>query len=114
MPQHRVYIASPYTHSDPAVVEANVARSVAAAAALMRKGHLAHSPLAATHPIAALAPDVGYEDYMRLDLSLIEHWATALLFLAPSPGANRELQYARELGRTVFYTLDEVPPFKRQ
>ena len=109
MPHHRIYIASPYSNPDPAAVEANVWRSVEAAAECMRRGHDALSPLAATHPVAALAPGLGYERFMRQDFGLIRHWATALLYLEPSPGADRELALARDLGRVVFRSVDEVP-----
>lgn len=112
MIRHRIYIASPYSHEDPAVREANVARSVEAAAECMRRGHMALSPLAATHPVAALAPDLGYERWMEQDFTLIRHWATALLYLASSPGADREVEYAENLGRRVFLFIDEVPDLR--
>lgn len=110
--RHRIYVASPYSNPDQAAVEANVARSTEAAAECMRRGHHAHSPLAATHPIAAIAPDVSYEQYMALDLSLIEHWATAILYLSPSPGADRELAHAIEYELDVYRSLDEVPDLR--
>lgn len=105
----RIYVASPYSNPDPAVVEANVARSVAAAAECIRRGHQAISPLAASHPIALLDPSIEYERYMAIDLAWIKHWATALLYLAPSPGAMTELAYAEDLGRKIYMSIDEVP-----
>jgi hypothetical protein len=33
----------------------------------------------------------------------------ALLFLGPSKGADVELQHARQLGKTIYWALDEIP-----
>lgn len=110
--KHHVYIASPYSHPDPAVRAANVRRSVEAAAEVIRRGHHAFSPLAATHPIAEIAPEIGYETWMAFDASVITRWATALLYLAPSPGADRELRHARRQGLFIFNDLAEIPDIR--
>lgn len=45
--------------------------------------------------------DLHYEDYMRLDLNVIENWADAVFLVAESPGANREVALAERLGKPV-------------
>jgi hypothetical protein len=110
--QLRIYVCSPYSNPDPAVREANVARSVAAAAECMRRGHQALSPLAASHPIAGIAPDITYEQYMAVDLTLIRLWADSLLYLAPSPGADRELAEAQWYDHRIFRSIEEVPDLR--
>ena len=37
----------------------------------------------------------------------------ALLFIAESKGANIELEEARRLGKTIFYSSSEIPRIKR-
>ena len=36
----------------------------------------------------------------------------ALLFIAESKGANIELEEARRLGKTIFYSISEIPRIK--
>lgn len=105
----RIYIAGPYSAPTREGVEANTRRAVEAAAEIMRRGHDAHCPHCATDPIDRLAPDLGYERWMRLDFSIIQQWATAVLYLAPSPGADRELAEAKRLGLKVYRSVEEVP-----
>lgn len=45
--------------------------------------------------------DLDYEDYMRLDLNVVERWADAVFLVANSPGADRERDLARDLGIPV-------------
>ena len=109
-PHHRIYVAGPYSADTEDGVKANVQRAAHIAAELMKKGHDAHCPHAATDVVAKMLADDGlwYERWMRLDMSLIRCWATAI-FYEPSPGADREEELARDLGLTVFTSLDEVP-----
>ncbi len=110
-PHHRIYIAGPYSAPELAGREANVQRAAEAATQCMRRGHDAHCPHAATHPIEQIDQGewVGYEQYMRLDFGIIDRWATALLYLGSSRGADRELERAQALGLTIFRSVDEVP-----
>lgn len=80
---HRIYVAGPYTAPTAEGVRANTAAASAAAVECMRRGHLAHCPHTATAPMDT--GQLGYEDFMRLDFSIIGEWATAILYLAPSP-----------------------------
>jgi hypothetical protein len=45
---------------------------------------------------------------MEYTLSLV-HCCDALLYLAPSPGADRELELAEKLGKRIYLHLDAVP-----
>jgi hypothetical protein len=47
-----IYLASPYSHPDPAVREARFREACRAAAKLMRLGQPAFSPIVHGHPIA--------------------------------------------------------------
>lgn len=99
---HRVYIAGPFSGD----TLANTNRAIAAGIEVAVRGHWVHIPHSHTAPMHGLFP---YEWFMDLDRTYIENWATALLYLAPSPGADRELEWARELELTVWMSVDEVP-----
>lgn len=55
--------------------------------------------------------DLDYEDYMRLDLNIIERWADAVFLVANSPGADRERSLARDLGIPVLESWREFYDF---
>ncbi len=49
-----IYLASPYSHPDPAVREQRFRAACRAAAELIRAGHVVISPVVHGHPMAAL------------------------------------------------------------
>lgn len=103
--RHRIYVAGPYSR-DP-VACTHEARQVWLA--LWIRGHEAHCPHMAT---AGLESAVGYEEILAHDLGLIRSWATALYYIGPSPGADREMAHAVRLGLTIFRSLGEVPDIR--
>jgi hypothetical protein len=109
----RIYIAGPYTAKNGINEAGHVYKAAEAAVEVMRRGHLAHCPHTATHQVDCIArgrgEPIGYERWMDLDLSIIEKWATSLLYLAPSPGADRELAHAKELGLKIYTHVEHVP-----
>ncbi len=105
---HRVYVAGPYSAPTQAGEDENVRLAAKAAAAVAAKGHDVHCPHTATQAVAKVEP-LTYERWMRLDFGLLRTWATALLYLAPSPGADRELAEAKRLGLTIYTSVAEVP-----
>lgn len=123
--RHRIYIAAPYTAATDTggpgrstEVLVNVRRAIDAALECMRRGHDVHCPHSHTHMLSDRAHMtgqlVGYGDWIAMDATYIDHWATALLYLAPSPGADRELAMACERDLRIFRSIDEVPAVKRR
>jgi hypothetical protein len=119
---HRIYIAGPYSAPTRAGVEVNIHEAMLAAHFCMAMGHDAHCPHTATDPIARFndvfvsqgePTGIDYERWMRLDLGILRSWASALFLIAPSPGANRELALAEELGLRIFRSHDEVPDLRK-
>lgn len=104
----RIYVAGPYSAPTSAQVEANVRKATLTAARVFSIGHHAFCPHAATHTVHQAAPQ-DYEVWMAFDLSVLERWANAILVIGSSPGADRELLRARELGHAVFHSIDEIP-----
>lgn len=114
----RIYVAGPYTGETEEDIRKNVSRALVAAEQIMQLGHDAHCPHTATHEIAEYSRVRGraldYERWMRLDLSIIEKWATAVFYLHPSPGANREVIRARELGLKIYTKLEQIPDLRKR
>lgn len=101
-----IYLASPYSHPDPAVQEQRFNAVCWAAARLMRDGHLIFSPIAHTHPIAQAGGLPGDWEFWRkydhamLDVSA-ELWVLRLDGWEQSQGVKAEIEYMRGRGKPV-------------
>lgn len=98
-----IYIASPYTNGDK---EANVRAQIEAGHAIMDLGHAPIVPNL-TH-FMQLWRDRPYEDWMARDFAIIKRCDCVLRLPGYSPGADREVMLAKELGLRVCYSLDEL------
>jgi nucleoside 2-deoxyribosyltransferase len=102
------YLASPYTHPDPAVRAARFDAACRAAAKLMRAGALVFSPIAHSHPIA-LAGELPidwafWERYCRAMLAACADVAVLKLDgWDASAGIAAELDIARETGKPIAF-----------
>ena len=107
----KIYIAGPITAPTPGQRAINVVKATDAGIDLIKMGHtpfIPHLFVAADIQAMVQGRPIEYETWMALD----DRWLTmcdALLYLAPSPGADRELARAQELGLTVFMSIAEVP-----
>jgi hypothetical protein len=111
-----VYIAGPYTASTHDAVLDNVHAALDAGIALIGRGHTPFIPHLShwvekrnERESRAHGFRLDYEDYMRIDQAWLE-CCEALLYLAPSPGADRELAWAEANGLTIYRSVLEVPP----
>jgi hypothetical protein len=110
-----VYLASPYSHPDPAVREGRFQEVCRAAAHLMRAGLHVFSPIAHTHPVAlAGSLPSGWEYWRGYDDAVLSA-CRALVVLAmegweSSRGVAGEVEIARELGIPILH----VSPAPRQ
>ena len=99
-----VYIAGPYTKGDAAV---NVRNCVLAAEQVRAKGHLPIVPLL-SHFWHCMSPHE-YRYWMDMDLEWVELYADCVLRLpGESKGADMETALATELGKPVYYSVDEL------
>ena len=101
----RVYIASPFTIGDQ---ELNVMRSMEYYDRLMEEGFLPFSPLGHTY-ISFYEGD--YEEWMKVGFEWLKVCHALLRLKGESPGADREVECARDNGIPVFYTIEQLKEY---
>ncbi len=99
------YLASPYSHPDPAVREFRFREVCRTAAALLRSGIDVFSPVAHSHPIARFGVPTTWEFWQRVDHEYLQSCeGLVVLRLAgweESVGVRAELELARRWGMPV-------------
>jgi hypothetical protein len=99
----RVYIAGPYTNPDPV---SNTATALTYFADLMQMGFQPYCPHLVSHT-AAMICDYDYDRWMDLCFAWVRASHVVVRISGHSPGADREVALATELGIPVFEsTLD--------
>ena len=105
-----LYLASPYSHLDPAVREARFHAACRKAASYASQGLSVFAPIAHSHPIADHMSErdrLDFDLWMKMDLPILRH-ASALHVLMldgwrDSRGVTREIEYAHHVGIPVVY-----------
>jgi hypothetical protein len=107
-----IYLATPYTDPDPAVMEARFDLACRIAGYLMARGHVVFSPIAHSHPIAVRCElPRGWEFWEQQDAWMID--SASELVVAKmrgwerSKGITKEIEIAHGCGVPVRYM--EVP-----
>lgn len=101
-----IYISSPYSMGDQA---ANVRRQILAAHVVMDLGHAPIAPLL-THFLHVHRPRP-YEEWMAVDLKLVEKADVVWRLAGASDGADREVARAKALGIPVVNSTVELVGF---
>src|ERR671917_622474 len=112
-----ILVAGPYrsgTGGDPALIEANVQAMTRAALELYRRGHLPVLGEWFALPLIEAAEADGESDaFERLFHPVAEpvlpRCDGCLRIGGASDGADRMVRVARELGKDVYLSIDEVP-----
>lgn len=94
----KIYVAGPYSHPTEEGRLANVRRALDAAVALIRAGHTPFVPHLSHYldeRAEATGARIDYEEWLRQDREWLD-LCEGFLYLAPSPGADRELERANE------------------
>jgi hypothetical protein len=103
-----VYLATPYTHPDPQVVQIRFKQACRIAGKLVQEGHIVFCPIAHTHPIAIHNPEMPQFDssyWLKFDEYFLRH--SDLMIIAPlegwkeSKGVEKEFEMARNHGIPV-------------
>jgi len=107
-----IYLASPYTHPDPAVREARFQAACRQAAEMLRCGIAVFSPIAHTHSIAAYGLPLDWSFWREYDRAFLEMcsevWVLTLDGWRESEGVQAEMAMARELGKPVVLVEPEA------
>lgn len=100
-----IYLASPYSHPDPAVREHRFQQACRAAAALLRAGILTFSPVAHSVPIANCGLPTTWDFWRQVDVEYLRHCDALVLLRLPgwerSVGVRAEIALARQWGMPV-------------
>lgn len=98
----KVYVAGPYS-ADP---DACTVEAMSVAHQVMDLGHAPFVPH--LYHYMHLMRERGYEDWMTADLVYLRVCDVILRMPGHSPGADREVELARELGIPVVYSVDAL------
>lgn len=106
------YLASPYSHNDPAIKEMRAATAKRVTAQLLNEGQLIYSPIASCHDMASeYAVPTDWQFWSRYDRVMI---ASAVRFIVlkldgweTSVGVQAEIEIAKGFGLEIEYM--EVP-----
>ena len=106
-----IYLASAYSHPDPAVREQRFRDACRAAARLMRAGHVVFSPIAHGHPIALHGLPTDWMFWEPFDRHHLERCDEVIVLTLDgwreSAGVQAEIRIATELGKPVRYLAPE-------
>lgn len=111
-----IYLASPYTHEDPAIVDSRVEEVYRKVSDLMKLGYTVFSPIAHCHDMAKSCDlPTDWEFWNEYDKTIIsrcdELWVLKLPGWQNSHGVKAEIQIAMELGKQIRYLyIDEELP----
>jgi nucleoside 2-deoxyribosyltransferase len=107
-----IYLASPYSHPDPAVREERYRAACQAAAALLLAGQPVCSPIVHSHPLVAYGVPTGWVFWSRFDRALLARCDEVLVLMLDgwqeSVGVQAEIRIARALGKPVRYLAPEL------
>ena len=103
-----IYLACPYMHSDPAVIEDRVRHVNKLAGALINEGFYIFSPISHSHPIAKEVDLPGdWKFWEGYDRAIIAFCKGLYVFKLPgwekSIGVAAEIKIAKEMGIPIEY-----------
>lgn len=105
-----IYLASPYTHSDPSVREARFDAACLATAELMRAGHVVFSPIVHAHPLVRFDLPTGWDYWERIDREHLRRCDEVVVLMLDgwreSRGVQAEIGLAKEMELPIRY----LPP----
>ena len=112
-----ILVAGPYrsgTNGEPDLIQANVAAMVAASLELYRRGHLPVMGEWFALPLIEAAEAHGNTDafeemFHPLAERVLARCDACLRIGGASAGADRMVRIARELGKTVYTSVDDIP-----
>jgi hypothetical protein len=113
-----ILIAGPYrsgTNDDPSLMKANLDRLESAALPIFRKGHIPFIGEWIALPLIHLAGSQQPGDALWQEIQypvahrMLEKCDAVLRLAGASNGADADVKKAKEMGLTIYYSLDEIP-----
>jgi nucleoside 2-deoxyribosyltransferase len=105
------YLASPYSHPDPAVRQERYRAACRATAALVRAGHAVFSPIVHSHPLADYGLPTDWNAWEHFDRRFLDQCDEVLVLMLDgwrdSAGVQAEIRIAQEMGKSVRYVAPE-------
>jgi hypothetical protein len=98
-----IYVAGPYSNGDTG---ANVREAILAAEKLVKAEYTPYIPHL-SHFWHIIAPH-DYEFWLDYDLNWLAKCDAVLRLPGVSSGADREMEYAKNIGIPVFYSIEEI------
>lgn len=97
------YLASPYSHPDPAVRERRYAEAIAASAWLFQRNLFNYSPIVSCHPLSVHHAMPGDAEFWRaFDQTMIRYCSSMVILQTQgwreSVGLKWEIDFANSLG----------------
>jgi len=112
-----IYLASPYSHPDPAVREARYVAACKKTAQYAKKGIAVFAPIVHSHPVAAYmdpADCMNFDLWMKLDLPILKDAAEMHILCIDgwrsSKGVAREIEFAQYNGIPTKQVFLDVEP----
>jgi hypothetical protein len=111
-----LYLASPYSHKDPQVVNTRFLLAERVTAELLKTERFVYSPIVHCHEIARkfnLPTDAAF--WMNYNKAMLAEASDLLILCLPgwqeSVGVNMEIDFAKSFGMFVSYLTVEQEPF---
>lgn len=114
-----IYVAGPLSGKDKTIGKlSNVIRAIKVGEQLYQMGHMAYIPHLTVFQhriIKRLYPQYKptYERWLQYDFELIRRCDALFRISGESPGADKEVAYARKINKPVYNKLEDVPELKK-
>lgn len=106
------YLASPYSHKDPAIMERRHELACKAAGVLMLQGEVVFAPIAHSHHIGLhLNKSIDHDFWLRQDFGILAKCSQMIVLMAAgwqeSVGVQAEIKFCAERGIPVRYLFPQ-------
>ena len=102
-----MYLAGPYTHDDPAVVQARYEAHRRATARLCAAGNVVFSPIVHGHHLLPELPGWRHEEWIAFDYAILRHCSRLYVLQIDgwdvSRGTACEIEFAKQYGIPIEY-----------
>lgn len=100
-----IYLASPYSHSDPAVMQQRFEQVCEATAGLLRAGYMVYSPIVHSHPLTKYGLPTDWAYWEQLDTQMIEMCGALVILMLD--GWDESTGVTNEIGKAVEMLTDD-------